>query len=396
MTAAWRHCLAALALAACSVATHAADPVRLERTAGSTALVNDLPVPVVVSIQTTSKGLRPSFVVEVVPPRRRMAISSGSTASRLVQSTPAHARLAISAPAGCERSRPELGGVLAEGAEQLRRLEISNTADAVAAASASGRAAGLELANWVAYESYLRDNPHRQDTLEKLGETDPVLTAQIHQADEFNKSMTAMLALAGESGARMAEQERQWAREATLMRPLLDGLKQAENQMKLDIESARALEQAGRDHARVVLEALRLEPPVSVPVSVERTCREPARNQDQVVLRGAQGAAARGAIVVHLRFSDGTRATYPAFPVSGRNDSWILVFYWPPKADGVAFSVQGRSGDAKVGGVTAGRRAAAVTFAQLTKLRKDAQHKLQEAKWLGDGGSGVSSGTAIY
>ena len=194
----------------------------------------------------------------------------------------------------------------------------------------------------------------------------------------------------------MAEQERQWAREATLMRPLLNGLKEAEDQMKQDVESARALEQAGREHARVVLDALRLDSPLATPLSVERTCREPARNQDQVALRGAQGAAARGAIAVQLRFSDGTRAAYPAFPVSGRDDSWILVFHWPPKADGVAFSVQGRGAEAKVGGVTAGRRAPTVTLAQLARLRKDAEHKLQEARWLGDGGSGVSSGTVIY
>lgn len=373
------------------------SPVRIDAASGGALhLVNDLPVDVVATIETKDSRV-PSYGVLRIPSRGRSQARKGGS-PRIVDWTPVHSRLPVTNPSGCGATTADLGPILAEAATHLTQVEISRTADAYAAVSSSRKAGGLELANWIAYESYLRDNVYRQEAVEKLAKSDPAAALEVIEQDQTEKALIATIALAGESGAALAEQERQWSREADLMQPLLDGLKDSERQLKAAVTNSAALERAGRQHGAQILKLLQLKPAAGLPTSVVRACSAPSANRDQLVLRGAPGAARNGAIALVLRFDDGTQASYPAFQMARTTDAWIVSYYWPPRAERVAVAVRGLGGapSKDLGTIAAGRRSATAILSDVQSSRKATERKLKESRWFGRGGSGASSGMITY
>jgi hypothetical protein len=373
-------------------------PFSLRREPGGWTLSQRVPFSVVFLVAGRGTGGTTVYRVHRLEPGGSVSLGWASAAApaTIVAWAGGDPRLRIQEVDACRAGLALDTAGLGELADRIPAAEISRTAPAQAAVDASREAARLEAGSWKAAQDYSLYNARRQDRLDRLQSENPAEYARIKQQDAQQEVLNTGLALTREAIGAAQEQERQWAREAAILREMVDKLAEAERGILGLARDAAELARAGGEFgARAATQVAAAGAPAVG--GVRRLCRTPATTVDAIAVDPGPGARAVGPLLLEARFDDGSRATLLGFPASPSSDKWLATVFWPAGAKSAEVTARLASGrPASFGRISAGRESLEGVLKAMSKNRKDAERKLREAKWLSKGGSSANSGVVVY
>ena len=306
-------------------------------------------------------------------------------------------RTRVPEASSCEGLALDLDSVRAVDV-RVAESEVSKSTAAQSAVIAKREAATLRSENWKDWEFHKLEDPYRQRYLETLDQIDPVKASAERAQDMAVAQHAPGLAATMASMETMQEQESQWAREATLIKPFVDQMTSLKAILEAQRKDGDSLATAGSRFGEIAarqLEPAMTHPGNNRPASATRLCGKPAAVQDFVAIAPAEGATAISPIVLQVRYENGDTARAVCYPTTPNSSAWLGSIYWPPDARRAAISVRAEGATVDLGTIDAGRESVRAALKTVEASLSNAKKKMKEAKWLSKGGASTSSGVAI-